>query len=672
MSFPTSDDALGQVKNLLTDIRLSMDDADDRWWSALITLQADGALVSIDGFLEVLPPSILRNLIVPVQYSVQDRSTLHSRFYLSVIARKAVLDTLNHATLFPMVENVDLGTHVNDQHIDFSAEPQETPKEKIALPKGSVIMGIIDDGIAIAHNLLRKSDTVSRVLLADLQAVDPDRKAANATYGRRLTNSAINALLEQYHRDGLLDETGFYQATGQLDYASSGFDPLSQSKSHGTHVAALAAGFPIGDCGGTRPIICATLPSVVTVDVTGQSLMPSLALALHSVLSTAKSYILEDGQGPVPIVLNFSYGNTSGPHDGRDDIDHLLSWHKSNLEDQKLWITLPAGNSNLAQGHAEIPLEASHPKRDLTWMILPDDNTASHVEMWLPYGLCEKDMSDIQVTVTSPSGLQSPPLSLVPGHRQNICNTSNQVVGHMGVTFRTVSNRALVNLTLFPTFRLSRDDASAEFGRWTISVDTSSSLAPTLGALKVWVQRDRSVPGYRPNGRQSYFIDPEFQRFGEFGQPIVVDPPDDRSLVRRSGTLSGLACGDLPVVVASWNERARQVSYYSSSGPLNDRPDLTPDRTRFGPDLAAKGDDSLVLPGVLSAGTRSGSMARMVGTSMSAPRLARFAADHIAQTDLTARAFMYEYLGSPTPESVRDGAGYLPVEVPWRGSAKVP
>ena len=64
---------------------------------------------------------------------------------------------------------------------------------------------------------------------------------------------------------------------------------------------------------------------------------------------------------------------------------------------------------------------------------------------------------------------------------------------------------------------------------------------------------------------------------------------------------------------------------YTSAGPTSGSA-----RSRPAPDLTAPSEDSIACHGILSAGTRSGSVVAMNGTSVAAPQFARWLADQIA------------------------------------------
>lgn len=665
MADPNPSEPLSDVKNHLTDFRLTLDIFSNQWWSALLTLDGDGAGISIDDFVAALAPEVADHLVVPVVYTLTDRAQKHTRNFVAVIARESALDALNAAGAYPMVTNVDLGTHIDENHINFDADPQESPSTKTQVSPDTVIMAVIDDGIAIAHDLFRDAQTSTRILHADLLAVEPDFLANNTTYGRRLEKGDIDALLCQHTVDGILDETAFYNATGQINFADTNYDPISQRRSHGTHVTALAAGYPMTSSVPNRPIMCAALPPAVTRDITGQSLLPSLALALQSISNAARHYQLDGCTDLAPVMLNFSYGNSSGPHDGTDETSALLEWYAGLVPDQRLWMTLPAGNQNLSQGHGIMPLAQSSA---LTMVALPDDRTASHVEMWMPFGLNNEDAARIQFTITTPTGETSTFRPDGDGNGQSLHDRLGRVIGRISYAFKPEpTERGVVILSIAPTYALQPVVQTAPAGRWQIGAETLPSAGALVGELNVWIRRDESQPGYKSGGRQSYFVDPAYKRFGAYGLPVVEDPVPDPSAIRRAGTISGFGCGQSPIVVASVTQSTGAASDYSAAGPITATPNSPTMPKRIGPDAAALGDDSRVLGGVISAGTSSGSFVRMNGTSVAAPRLARFAADHIRDADVSGRAFIFQYLGSPTHLDPRVGAGTVKgIAMPWR------
>jgi hypothetical protein len=115
----------------------------------------------------------------------------------------------------------------------------------------------------------------------------------------------------------------------------------------------------------------------------------------------------------------------------------------------------------------------------------------------------------------------------------------------------------------------------------------------------------------------------------------VVEVDDGASEIKRDGTISGLATSDGEmIVIGGYLKKERRPSPYSAGGPTTG--------SRVGPDLSAVSDDSVVHQGVIAAGARSGSTVALRGTSVAAPQVARWIANHVNGTSLPVRAEVAE------------------------------
>ena len=121
------------------------------------------------------------------------------------------------------------------------------------------------------------------------------------------------------------------------------------------------------------------------------------------------------------------------------------------------------------------------------------------------------------------------------------------------------------------------------------------------------------------SARQAYFdVVPTHEPSDEYPSTIKV---------RKQGSLSNIATGKLPLVVGGYvndaddldiNQKSLcRLADYSASGPLRQN------KVRRGPDGLAPSEKSVDVKGLLGAGTRSGSVYRMNGTSVAAPQVAR-------------------------------------------------
>lgn len=677
MSTTTPPDPKGHALPLdhISDFRLSLARAhtpsgqhpEEVWWSVLITLTE----TSIDAFAKAAEEAYPDTLLVPAAYDAADRSAKPKTQPVTVFAREPLIKAMDaHSNPFG-VSMVHLGAQTPVETLDFHAKPPSL--DPILVCEDTVVMAVIDEGIAIGHDLFRAGPTASRVAHATILDSTPLTNGTSSV-GRALDTEAINLALDECTFGGLLDEDLLYAQLGLVNWTSDAVSPVAKRVSHGTHVAALAAGGPIDKtCNPdskrkNRPLICVSLPTRAIEDTTGLDLLPLLYLSFQILMKQAQRFRYGEHGPLAPVVFNLSFGNAGGPHDGTGLFAMLFEHYfgkqskSSDQPAQKIWLTLPAGNMNLKRMHAV----AQGPEPTLLNLtVLPNDRTPSVVQMWLPTSKAQDTEADITVTVTSPSG-DVLTIPSYPGKADPPRKDDCPVAARLACDFDQAPTRRLrISLSLAPTEHLCGKGPIAPCGTWQIKITPRKGFAETVD---VWIRRDETLPGTRSGGRQAVFEDDRYRRFDRFGMPLAVDPPDTDSQIRRSGTISGFACGETPIAVAAFTEKEAQVSSYSGSGPIAHR-DLPPLVNRDGPDITAKGDDSLVLRGVLSAGSRSGSWVRLSGTSMAAPRVARAASEGIKDWTGSAREWSAHEaqlrpfpLQDPNPERAGAGGVSIPVK----------
>jgi hypothetical protein len=151
-------------------------------------------------------------------------------------------------------------------------------------------------------------------------------------------------------------------------------------------------------------------------------------------------------------------------------------------------------------------------------------------------------------------------------------------------------------------------------------------------------------------------------RFDLAGRPEEIDVGP--SSIKRYGTLNALATGRKSIVIGGFRRSDYKASRYSGAGPIIDPPSIG-GPWRDGPDATAVSDDTPVLHGVLAAGTRTGSMCAMNGSSVAAPQITRLIADLMTTgiaSDRTAVQGIAK-LADPAPPlpPQRGGAGRIPM-----------
>jgi len=607
-----------------------------KWWSVL--LQIEG---SIDAFIAKAEAyggaGAGPYFLVPVAYDPDDRQAAADVQPVVIYARQDFVHALNRRPEDPDAANrfgvraLTLGALTARNVLDFAADWPETSVIEVA--DDSVVMAVIDDGIGIANNLFRMGPVATRLEFAALLEARKGPRPSRASAGRTFGRDEIDALLAACTFNGLLDEDLFYARTGQADYDGEVVSTVSLRASHGTHVMGLAAGYPMQEQTGNRPIICAALPARLVEDTTGVEMLPALYLSFHMLMKQARRFRTKDGAF-APVVFNLSFGNAGGPHDGTGPFatlfDHFFAENGGAAAQQPAWLTLAAGNLNLSRMHGEIP--EGRGKTQLDLMVQPDDRTATQVQIWLPYS-ADGTEEKAEISVSTPFG---DGVAIITAGRTcaSLLNAAGQEIARLSyehVPAPVERGRAILSLS--PTASLIAEEPLAPCGRWVVQIRRRKR---SKGAMQAWVRRDETLPGFKPGGRQAYFDNADYVRFGPFGRPLAVDPVDTTSPVRRAMTLSGYACGQSAVAVAAFVGKERELSAYSAAGPLNE-PASGYAADRVGPDLTGRGDDSAVLRGVLGAGSRSGSIVRQGGTSSAAPQIARAAAVGVQTPGLAAR-----------------------------------
>ncbi len=635
------------------------------WWMTLVEI-ADISLSAFATAVSKVFPKMSDHLIIPQVYLQDSPNEERPSRIFTIFARKDLIKAFNtRGNPFGVVD-LEVGSAHTPDRVNHHATEQPGPP--IKAHRKTVLTAVIDDGIAIANNLFWNKDRTTRIAFAYFMGGKTETPGF-LTLGRSFSQAAINKALKRNTRAGLLDDDAFYRETGIIDFSANTFKPEALRLSHGTHILSIATGFPPECAPGHRPILCAALPSAVTADVSGQSLAPSLALALDTLLAESQRYQLPDGIA-APIVVNFSYGSYGDPHDGTSLIPRLLEQRFANENGQERLLTMPAGNGNLSRTHAKLLFSDREKTRHLRFHAQPDDRTASYVQLWLPFTEQPTPSDFATVSVTPPFGPQSPQVTACLNSGYALVDNEDRVLASIAYHFiEGATQRGKFLLSLNPTGSLDRCDAVAPSGLWQI--DVTRNAIKDEDAIKVWVRRDETLPGYSPFGRQGYFDDPDYHRFDEIGAPLAVDPKHSKSLVRREGLFNGIATGKTPFVVAGLSQATGLLADYSSAGPVTP-PAGSKEANRTGPDFAAPSDESTVRIGLLGASNRSGAFIRQNGTSVAAPMVARLISDRLAAGQKVDRAWLNKRATTDDktytakrPAQSRVGTGRLRQDLPW-------
>ncbi len=542
-------------------------------------------------------------------------------------------------------------------------------------PKETVLMAVIDDGIAFAHERFRRQDGSSRVACFWQQGVGPP--SPTVPFGKELLQAEIDQLVQRWTRAGGVDEAGLYAEAGLADFARPGHKAAAWRAAHGTHVLDLAAGADRAADQARRPIIGVELPSAAVADTSFRLLAPVIDAALDYIVTRALQ-LAGDGP-PLPLVICLSYALHAGPHDGSHPLEAAFEQYIASYPGS-LRIVLPAGNHHLARGHAIVDFDVHGEVVDLPLRLQPDDRTRSFAEVWLPHAEFQAQLaSRVKLALIPPHGLggTAPPPLLGEQHGAalTVTDLAGAVVARACYRFVPApTGRGVFAIALQPTLRLRPEDASpgvAPAGVWTLRLKRVD--ATFKGPVDVRLQRDDAPYGYPIRGRQPYLDHPAYARFDRLGRPLVADDSPEQAAagecpVKRAGSLNAIATSRNVLVAGgfrrSFEGRLGPVAAYSPGEPVTaPAAGVVAAGTRK-PDAVLPSDDSKAQVGVLAAGTASGSMVAFTGTSVAAAELARVvanaAATGTAATQAEVKALAQADAGGPL-DPARGGWGRIPV-----------
>ncbi len=491
-----------------------------------------------------------------------------------------------------------------------------------------VAVGIIDDSIAFANERFRTRRTiagqttevtrVAKIWLQDLERAMPGPDHGVA-FGTRLSDRQINTFFrEAAAQSGSIWDDDVYRRAGVVNFNKSGRNSMARRSGHGTVVLDLACGFPPEtEKGMERPIFAVQLPDAATADTSGVTMASYVLQGLRQIMLWADS---PDDGVPMALVVNFSYGITAGPKDGTHDlereIDRLVS-HRNKTTPTA--VVLPSGNSlrNRTTVRVELAVGAT---QEIDWVVLPDDATPSFLEIWFE-SKTAGSAAPFGFTITPPLGEADLVGQPTANRGRVLFNDGRPICGVYYDPPATAlgRRRASFFVAINPTKTLRPGIAIAPSGTWRLML-TNTTTGPLV--LDLFIQRDDTLTDYPAKGRQSYFDHVNaYQRVAETGDYKGLGGPERPCPITAAGTLSAIGTGKQTVLVGAANIRESIApADYTASGPTIGK---------AAPDFSAIIDEGDFL-GTLGAGTASGTVVSMRGTSAAAPQVTRQLSDVMA------------------------------------------
>jgi hypothetical protein len=500
----------------------------------------------------------------------------------------------------------------------------------------AAIVAVIDDGIPFAHRNLRDKANRSRIEFCWLQGAQAGSDN-NVLLGKEYTADDINALINACGHD----EDALYRTvlTERRVYPGATINRLA---THGAHVLDAAAGHRHGTASASaRPVgtegdldalrvIAVQLPASVTLDTTGFGKDAFILSAFHYIFDRADRIAQKYARPNLPLIINFSYGFSGGPHKGGDRLERairaLIRRREKRADTQ---LVMPSGNDFLSALYGKITadtLERYSPGNshsfDIPWRVQPSDRTSNYLEIWLPQGA---NPGGISIKILDPAGacvhdepIQPPKAPVRHTGIRASPQQGSRPIGQFSIERYRTGEREEESLwrmviALAPTEPNDPAAPAARPGLWRVRLENIRN-ALEAGAISCRIQRDNDPFGYARGARQSYFDDPLDAPFEASGRKARSDNTDG-VFVRRFGTLNGLATHDAVTVVGGYVAASGRPADYSSAGSNA--------QTGGSVHYSAPSETSSAIAGILAGGTRSGAVFRMAGTSAAAPQVSR-------------------------------------------------
>lgn len=507
-------------------------------------------------------------------------------------------------------------------------------------PEGSVVMAVIDSGIAFANgrfctppegDIPVPKSRFSHLLL-------PTGTGAFRVLGKtaisEMMAAGLNMATGQFHEANVYSKTARGRPDGQQMIR-----PLSLPAAHGTQVADLLAGAEMAEAVETRPMIGVDLPASAIVDTSGSIAAAYIPALIDEIIALSGKMVDPDGN-PLPLVINVSLGFTAGPCDGTHPIERAVfdAVQAALTVGREVHVTLPAGNHAQSQLHARLKPEDWDNKglTSLTLRLQSDDATPNFTEIWLP----EQPLNTLfdsaretalAITLRLPDG-RIAALDEVPRYEEtwelwdgNAHIASAYYLLHVR-SDGTVRPRLI--LALRPTTAFSASTYRTQPGDYALLLEDLDGTRPETN---IRVQRDDNIVGYRPRGRQARLFEAGYIERDPTGRPLRYDAGNSR--ITRSETLSAMATFDPEMPLEGERIVFDNIHVVAADtlGPKGrDRAIYTGQRTRDNPvrkgELVGEGGSYV---GALASGTKSTSVFAMTGTSAAAPIFGRRLADQL-------------------------------------------
>lgn len=591
---------------------------------------------------------------VPDIYLINEWPYKDLQYLTAVVKRKQFIEALNSGhSVLNSINRFQMGLSVKtdiggEGDVTFSIADGDYNfyvNESNSKLNYQPIVGIIDDGIGFLNSRFLNTEGKTRIRFFwnQNEGECSPQKLTNTTerygvekfnYGYEMTDTVINSVITK------LPEVSRPVAESRA-YKLLGYESVYSEYTHGTHILDLAAGQDEQDFLSRMDDV-----SIIAVQVhkhsphysdtsgrwLGVRMLDGVRYILErsTVVPVKTSYDIDDflklgvseqfeinkNQYVRPILVNVSFGNLAGPHDGSSifekAIDELITAHENTPYPLSVFIS--AGNHKQAQCHACANVLPGEPSV-FNWRINPDDRTPSFMEIWLPMEFSTSDSSLIEINVIPPGKTYGEAASVRIGQcwsLQEQSETPSCVVIGLSANQNAAGDRAMFLCAVSPTFK-TNGSASVASGVWSVYI---SNHGETSCEINAWIERDDLTFGSVVAGRQSTFDDEHHDPLNAQGYPLQFDTPYN-GVVRVEGTINGIGSGVHTRLVGARSIDNNKRAYYSGSGTRGSSQASVRRQLKIKNETdSIPVDDSIETSGAIASGTLSGAVSVISGTSV--------------------------------------------------------
>ena len=263
-----------------------------------------------------------------------------------------------------------------DMSQGMEQENKETRTDIFPLLGKGVLIGIVDSGIDYENPDFRNADGTTRILALWDQTLQNGKPPQGYHIGTEFTSEQINEALRMEVREER------YRIV-----------PSRDTSGHGTAVAGIAAGNGRGSKNGKyRGAAPEAGLLIVKMGGAGETGFPRTTQLMRGV-----DYIVRKAEElKKPVVINISFGNTYGSHDGTSLLERYLN---TVSERWKNVICVGSGNEGTTAGHAA----GEYRKGMMTevQLAVQQREKSFSLQIWKSY------VDEVAITIVDPSGNHS-------------------------------------------------------------------------------------------------------------------------------------------------------------------------------------------------------------------------------------------------------------------------